>query len=315
MRSPSKVFQGALGRIQQAKADKWSNVDRWESSTCSPESSDCEISSNGSSSDLPRKDGVILFDWDDTLCPTWFIKNVHMEVHTKGEYGAELHQRWGPYCRNLLDEHTRVVCDVLRAASKVGHVGIVTLGNKIWVKQVLRDFMSGQGLEELLKELKIDFYFANLPRQPERGMPAGVAGKMETFKRAISAMHDGEIMNVTSIGDSNFERVALQNVMADTAFSGSNGVCKTVKLPSNPDIGSLTKDLRLLLEQLPAIVTRQESFDCDFPLLALPPVKDAEKESSSTPSSIRSNLPSTTGKLGRLAALVLPKSLTRRRQA
>jgi hypothetical protein len=325
MRGPTSFIQRALGKkantpVKSCCKGGGSDIaDRWEGSTASPDSSDSEegFASSGSEG-TPQKDGVILFDWDDTLCPTWFLKNVHMEVNRgseKGEYGPEFQDKWGPYCKELLAQHTRTIIEVLRAASAVANVGIVTLGNKVWVKQVLRDFLGGQGLEETLKELNIEFYYATLPPKSliETDHSPGVRGKMETFKTAIMRNHEGEIMNITSIGDSTYERLALKAVMGNALFASSKDLCKTVKMPPNPDIVALTEHLRSLAQAIPSIVAHPESFDADWPDFVLPKISArGDTKKTSSPEDSKKSLSSKylSGKFESVARMIMP---TRRR--
>ncbi|CAE8675905.1 unnamed protein product, partial [Polarella glacialis] len=108
-----------------------------------------EEKSGSDSSPLP----VIIFDWDDTLCPTWWIQKV-MEpslcrVAASTFYAA-------------LEAHARHVEAILRAAKKLGHVDIVTAGNKPWF-ELSAQYLRGVNVSALLKELDIVVYYAVIP--------------------------------------------------------------------------------------------------------------------------------------------------------
>lgn len=72
----------------------------------------------------PTKQSVIIFDWDDTICPSSFVD----ECNIQGINDLPLH------FRNLMHEIARVAERCLEAASQHGEVLIITNSDEGWVK-------------------------------------------------------------------------------------------------------------------------------------------------------------------------------------
>jgi len=147
---------------------------------------------------------MIIFDWDDTLCPTTWIwedprlkwnevapcfsnpsmpampseegKSRAREATATAEGSDEVVSassresatgRKEPTMIELLQNHVRAVIQLLRLAASLGKVTIVTLAQVDWVTTSVRNFMPE--LAELLEELSIEVVYA---RQllPERSI-------------------------------------------------------------------------------------------------------------------------------------------------
>lgn len=209
-----------------------------------------------------KEEPVIIFDWDDTLCPTWFIKHVILQscaATSSDESGAEAQRKQDEQFAKPLAEHTRVVMDVLRQARKVAKVGIVTLAQKPWVELSMSDYMKNCGLEELLRELQIEFFYAELPDKVKPNELPGVVAKKVAITDCINKLHNGGQLNVVSIGDSACEAEATREVMRGAP---RNRLCKTVKLPENPWLTELTEDLKKLHDSLAEMANHDKDFDC-----------------------------------------------------
>merc|ERR1712232_3176 len=119
------------------------------------------VSSNQASPRLPPpvktmtfdspENAVILIDWDDTLLPTTFIKQVVLP-------SLPLIEKGGPVPSDSrfhadLESHAKTVTNMLRAANQAGRVAIVTLATRWWVMTSAEWYFPGFDLEELLEEL------------------------------------------------------------------------------------------------------------------------------------------------------------------
>lgn len=226
----------------------------------------------------PETPGTIIFDWDDTLCPTWFIKHVKLEGVPAERTVAQALQpdvaaKFMEMHSTEMAVHTQAVCELLREARKVARVCIVTLGNKSWIDASIVQYMKGQGLQELLTELDIEII--NAPEVPKSsiGKPVemqSVARKNIAFVKSIAKLCPAGVRcNVMSIGDSQNERIALKQVMSQA--SHADDLCKTVKLPGCPLLSELTLNVRKLLPLLSVMVAHPESFDFDGPPWDFPP--------------------------------------------
>lgn len=72
----------------------------------------------------PLKQSVIIFDWDDTICPSSFVD----ECNIQGINDLPLHYQ------NLMHEIARVAEKCLETAAKYGEVLIITNSDEGWVK-------------------------------------------------------------------------------------------------------------------------------------------------------------------------------------
>lgn len=93
---------------------------------------------------------MVLFDWDDTLFPTHFCGSV-LEACRRG--GPDFEQpisadncSFFPH----LVQYEEVLQRLLRTASSLAHVGIVTLGTREWVAKSVRCYLPkfGGGAQE-----------------------------------------------------------------------------------------------------------------------------------------------------------------------
>merc|ERR1719422_1141090 len=100
---------------------------------------------------------VTIFDWDDTLMPTWYIKHV-VEPCTVGARDASLAID-SPFYEQLC-RHAEVVAETLRTAASLGRVAIVTLSKRGWVLDSAARFLPGLDIQQLVDALAIPIYYA-----------------------------------------------------------------------------------------------------------------------------------------------------------
>jgi len=101
---------------------------------------------------------VLIFDWDDTLLPTSFItENVVKEYKDIDEDSAI--EPDSPFYEEL-SAHAHLVEFVLRKATELTRVVIVTLSMDPWVAFSARHFLPGLDIERLLLELDIPVYYS-----------------------------------------------------------------------------------------------------------------------------------------------------------
>mmetsp|Transcript_103607 Transcript_103607/g.332056 ORF Transcript_103607/g.332056 Transcript_103607/m.332056 type:complete len:298 (-) Transcript_103607:186-1079(-) len=90
---------------------------------------------------------LIVFDWDDTLCPSCWIQDAQLSFF-KAPPNEERYM--GP-----LKQLERVVEGLLVTSLKLGHVVIVTNAQEPWVESSCKHFMPG--LEPLLRRIPIRY--------------------------------------------------------------------------------------------------------------------------------------------------------------
>lgn len=210
---------------------------------------------------------LILFDFDDTLCPSH-----HSRVHPDCK---ALSGPFGP----ALARHEAAVTRLLQAATDRGHVQIVTMAQNSWVERCITDLMPG--LRDTLSNLRIPIVSAraDLTNQDLRqangdGRDPSHFLKTRTMKRVIkkfygSGEHHRSWKNILSIGDSEAERCALQDIVFRHTQKDRNGVwkdcrCKTLLLRDKPTLEELTAELEFVAQLLPALVLHDGDLDMDI---------------------------------------------------
>lgn len=221
----------------------------------------CASSVCGHDFEAERDETLFILDWDDTICPT-----THHEVN--------------PQCREVeaseLEDHARAVDALLRVAAGVGHVCIVTMASNAWLEESIAELLPSVG--ETVEELQIPVVLAKVgvPTRCMREAFADGRSPSHYLKRRAMAKvirenarsRRGGWKHIVSIGDSEAEQHALQDVMMGRApFDREGGWsrchCKTVKLKSEPTLEELTAQLRILSQWLPTIARHDGDLDFD----------------------------------------------------
>lgn len=220
---------------------------------------------------------VIIFDWDDTLFPTWFIQDVGlpcMSADSEVAIAAD-----SPY-REALATHASTLRAALLAARAVAQVAIVTLALRPWVLTSSERFMPGLNFGEFLQRLGIPVYYAreHVKRpdaclaQVEEGVDVFTVAKRATMMKVLRKLYGKRprVMNVVCIGDSLAERDAIKEVLwAWCEQPKSEGVldvslCKTVKFIHQPSLKQLGDQLHLLAMWLNGMESHAEDFDLNM---------------------------------------------------
>jgi len=129
--------------------------------------------------------------------------------------------------------------------------------------------MPGLDFAKLCEELDIEVYKADKNSAMVKslalaGKEPGRVAKRSAMSTCLKKMYHNSnaTWNVISVGDSNIERDALKEVVAD---GGGNrrqkGICKTVKLRENLTLPALSKELQSLMPSLKELVLCEEDFD------------------------------------------------------
>jgi len=216
------------------------------------------LSINSMSSCMPfrKKVPVIIFDWDDTLFPTWHVREVlHPCLPSSHKY-AELPE--DSVFREALTHHAQLLREVLSHARTLGHVAIVTLARRPWVVNSARCYLPGLDMEELLDDLQIPVYYARehlalwqkKAVSVEEGVCAYTIAKRNAVQRCLKdfGYRSTKGLNFLSVGDSAIEEEAVKEVL----WSGDAGdcVCKIVKLMEEPTLELLSMELQILQSSL-----------------------------------------------------------------
>jgi len=227
---------------------------------------------------------IILYDWDDTLFPTTFIRH---DLELAWNEGLD------PSRTDLIETFRTIevaVTNMIEVACVLSEkVCIVTLAEPPWVSTSIKLFMPG--LQEVIDSNEVEIVYA---RTYVDNFLCEQAYDRSTFqsdedqfqfwinvkKRAIQAhiekfysKYEGQSWkNVLSIGDSEFEREAtLQSTKAwqlnarHLGHDASMKVrAKVVKMLEDPTDEELLAELRLITSWLPSMVERNQGFDIDL---------------------------------------------------
>jgi hypothetical protein len=165
-----------------------------------------------------RDQTIIMFDWDDTLFPTTFLRHdlgLSVRKHLKNQ---NLKPDSLAQIENCLARSAGHVDRLLRLADTCGKVVIVTLAKSPWVTDSCKYFYPGIG--ELIEKLNIKIVYAQEGKQVEYNKVnmmaeeqfeefwAEMKGKAiaEALQEFYSQYEGQSWKNIISLGDSDFER-------------------------------------------------------------------------------------------------------------
>jgi len=259
------------------------------------------IVSTGSQADyIKPEQTIILFDWDDTLCPSnWIRENRPVLSFFKPAPQDEKFQR-------PLRELTVAVEATLKLALKLGKVVIVTNAMEPWVETSCRNFLPQ--LVPIVSQIPVlyarsiyDSHCVDNSRrlqqqqaQQQAAMPGMYTATGQNKLGAINARLAGQAMdellpqrwkelafqqeitgfysrynlqswkNVISIGDSIFERDAVRRVVSTRQLQHKKCRTKTAKLLDEPEVDELIAQVRVIHDALGLMVQYDGNLDIEI---------------------------------------------------
>lgn len=180
----------------------------------------------------PPHQTVIIFDWDDTLLCTSFLKQLQ---------GAPLPREVVPVLKAIETSAT----DLLEQALGLGHTFIITNAASGWVEQSAFEHFSN--LRPVLDRVHV----VSARSRYESEYPNKVSlWKTKTFLDIQKQLGSEVIGNLVSLGDSCFEMEAAFAMGQEF----EQAVVKTIKFLSCPSPESLARQLELVSRQFTSIV-------------------------------------------------------------
>jgi len=225
----------------------------------------------------PKEERLTIFDWDDTLCSTWWVTRVmsrelnhvrldepvpDMKLETILKTRKDLASKNSKF-RSRLQAHSSAVESLLRVARSLGRVHIVTLGSQPWFEHSAV-FFAGLDVPALLRELDIEVFFAVVPSRIPEGMSVKLAAKRLVMAEAIVKTYGVGLArwDVLSVGDQPEEADALKLCCQDCPHrSRRRPLCKTLTLPVEPSLEDLSANLVRLSQELPRLVAHDRDAD------------------------------------------------------
>jgi len=208
----------------------------------------------------------IMYDWDDTLCPTtWAFAERGKDVTDQ-----QLQARFS----GELEALAAITEQVLRESRKVARVAIITLADKDWFQESCQLFYPGLDMRKLLQELGVKIYFASKPPEEQDFEEQRVAAKKKVMAKCLSTFYPFLSMsskrtikwNVLSIGDALTEHQALKQALTEASPSAGS-ICKTLKFADKPSLERLNAQLQSLPPHLERMIQEKKEFDRNSALL------------------------------------------------
>eukprot|EP00931_Biecheleriopsis_adriatica_P075988 TRINITY_DN49751_c0_g1_i1.p1 TRINITY_DN49751_c0_g1~~TRINITY_DN49751_c0_g1_i1.p1 ORF type:complete len:478 (-),score=90.96 TRINITY_DN49751_c0_g1_i1:84-1475(-) len=208
---------------------------------------------------------LLIFDWDDTLFPTWYIMEVVKPCVPEEEPFTTDNVFYEP-----LKAHGEILRHTLSLAREIGNVGIVTLARRPWVVTSADRYLPDLDVENLLMELGIEVFYARecvikhdvFKAQLEEGVDMYEIAKRNAMRRCLKKAYGrrAKKMHVLSVGDSVIEQMASQEALW-CCHKESESFCKTLKLMSDPPLDYLSEELQALQSWMKGMVEHEGDFD------------------------------------------------------
>jgi len=199
---------------------------------------------------------IIIFDWDDTLCPSTSCMRMHglsvLGDPPKGDLAQSL---------ELLASEARGLLE--RAAELASKVVVVTNAEEGWVDLSCKAWLPG--LQQML--LQCEVASARSTWEP-RGIASPAGWKTCAFEDVIDRFYSRyqhqSWKNIVSVGDAPHEREALSRVVRWAPCGRGKCRSKSVKFVLRPSIEQLTREVQMLRDSLQEIVSHDDDLDLHF---------------------------------------------------
>lgn len=210
--------------------------------------------------DLPlHHETAILFDWDDTLLGSTCLAGSGLRVDETCPLPHHIAEELA-----LLE---KVVISILKEASKLGHVYLITNAETGWIELSAQRFLprvldalnnTGTGHSVRVLSARSTYEDAH-PDSPCEWKTQAFVNEMITHDSRFR-LNRNRTFNIVSIGDSINERTAAHAIPRRL----QNTRIKTIKFVERPSLEQLRKQLDLLLRYLPGICHHSTSFDINL---------------------------------------------------
>ena len=198
-----------------------------------------------------KSNNIIIFDWDDTLCPTTVITSSIFNQITPIMKSIS----------NLVIDHNKkeleildkVNVQLLNSALSNSTVAIISNADDIWIKKTGEDF------------LPLTFSFIinnNIPIisarkfSLQKNIKDHHIWKDFTFHHLLNEFNNNNIITILSIGDSILEQKALENFNKFLKVHNKSIYSKTIKYIDKPSIESLIKQNLVINRNINVIVNQ-----------------------------------------------------------
>jgi hypothetical protein len=194
---------------------------------------------------------LILFDYDDTLCPSFWAKNLGYTINDDVT---------NPTHKELFHLVAVASAGALLEAEKRGKVVIVTNAETGWIELSCRRWMPG--LYPTIS--RFECVSARSTWEPT-GLQSPFDWKAMEFVKRIKDFYSGRSWkNILSLGDSPHERQALQKATAPAIGPSKHCRAKTLKFVVRPTPAEIIAQLDTVADALEKLVNHNDSLDLAF---------------------------------------------------
>lgn len=229
------------------------------------------IASTGSQADyFHPMQSIVIFDWDDTLCPSHWIRINRPKLQYFQPCPDD------PHYRLPLESLSDQVIKVLRASSAIAKTIILTNAQVTWVEISCKNFMPR--VWPVIQELGIDIVYARQSVEQDVAYSkeldynynanAPQLWKERAMKDNISRFYSQYLhqswKNIVSIGDQICEHNALRIVSLARPSGKKKCRTKTVKLIEEPSIENLVAENQVIIQWLQGLVQYDGELNVDL---------------------------------------------------
>jgi hypothetical protein len=209
---------------------------------------------------------IIIFDWDDTLCPSSWLRKYQFDQRGNMKAGVDSQSR--KKLAALADE----VNQLLDLAQSIGEVILVTNAKTPWVAASCQTFLPS--CQAKLQNTQV-FYALEIMQKMENDKrdfdTVLTDAKAQAMKAAVTDFYsrypNQSWKNIISIGDAFFEHDAIRQVSRERPQKDDAAKkcrTKTVKLLDGPTISGMIMQLSLVRSWLMKIVEMDEDVNINL---------------------------------------------------
>lgn len=219
---------------------------------------------------VERDKTAVFLDWDDTLFPSTWVQNMQRRCRAAGQ---PVHLRGMPEMRALCTEIT----SFLSAASRIGHIFIVTAASQDFVRKCCR--VSFPEVFKKLEDLQVTIVYAR-PCGDFEWTEDVEQWKEAAFLKILQAPHERPLVprlsrfyeaagweNLVSYGDQWTDHTALASAAAAVSPASTLKTLKAHRNQNGLTPGALAEELRWVGSMLPSLARLETgcSYDLDDP--------------------------------------------------
>jgi hypothetical protein len=205
---------------------------------------------------------IFIIDWDDTLFPTNWV--------TKNEINITNLDSYNKY-KLFFIELDNILSNVINSLNKLGNIFIVSNASYLWIKNCLSVLPY---TNKLINAFNINIISARDNYINKN--PSIIEWKVSCFQDILINILDNingkfdekNYLNIISIGDANYEYVALINLNSFFQINklDINYLLKNIKFIEKPEFNTIIEQLIILKKNIQIIVDKLQFVDLNLVL-------------------------------------------------